>query len=92
MREQMLTRLLADGFVVRTPSGLRATRRWQAAMARASLRLLRAGEDGDDLRVPIAAALIELYGGELDDTAIAATIAIMLPIVQAELAHLRVSP
>lgn len=31
------------------------------------LQLIRAGQDGDDLRVPIAAALIQLYGDELDD-------------------------
>jgi hypothetical protein len=80
-------RLLADGLLLSAESGLRSTRRWQAAMARAALRLIRAGLDGDDLRVPIATALIELYGDELDDRAIADAVEIMLPIEMAELAQ-----
>jgi hypothetical protein len=94
VRERELqTRLLTDGLLLSAESGLRSTRRWHAAMSRAALRLVRAGLDGDDLRLPIAAALIEIYGDELDDAAIADAVAIMLPIELAELANLvRESP
>ncbi len=33
-------------------------------MARAALRLVSAGEKREDLRIPIASALVELYGGD----------------------------
>jgi|HubBroStandDraft_6_1064221.scaffolds.fasta_scaffold69528_3 hypothetical protein len=84
---ELEARLLADGLLRRAESGLRSTRRWQAAMARAALRLLGAGQDGDDLRVPIASALIEIYGDDLDDEAVADAIAVMFPIELSELSR-----
>ena len=51
----------------------------QPAMARAALRLYQGGAPWQDLRLPIAAALLELYGA-LPDTAIAGLIEAMLPI------------
>jgi hypothetical protein len=54
-------------------------------MARAALRLLRAGESGDDLRLPIASALIELYGETYDDAELAVAVAELLPVELAEL-------
>ncbi len=85
MRDELEARLLADGLLRRAESGLRSTRRWQAAMARAALRLLAAGQDGDDLRVPIASALIEIYGDQLDDEAVADAITVMFPVELSEL-------
>jgi hypothetical protein len=82
------SRLIADGLLRQADADLRTTRRWQGAMARAALRLVQIGTDGDDLRVPIAAALIEIYGDTLDDEAVADAIAIILPIELAELACL----
>jgi len=82
----MVERLLADGLLRRDDSRLRTTRRWQAAMARAALRLLRAGTDGDDLRVPMIAALLDLYEGGLDDAGVVDALAVMLPIEVDELA------
>ena len=84
-----IDRLIADGLVRRDGDVVRTTRRWQGAMARAALRLLDLAGDGDDLRVPIAAALVELYverGHALDDDAIAEAVRVMLPIELAELA------
>jgi len=80
-----LPRLEADGLVRRDAARLRTTRRWQAAMARAALRMYRDGDGGDDLRVPIAAALIEVYGVDLDDESLVAAIAAMLPVELDEL-------
>jgi hypothetical protein len=84
---EWIDRLIADGLVRRDGDGVRATRRWQGAMARAALRLLDRADDRGDLRVPIASALVELYG-ELDDDAIAEAVRAMLPIELAELAPL----
>lgn len=63
----------------------RTTRRFQGAMMRAALRLLAARDDGTDLRVPIAAALIELLGDDRPDDEIAHLVAAMMPIQAAEL-------
>jgi hypothetical protein len=92
MPDAVEARLYADGLLTTTDTGVRVTRRWQAAMARAVLHLIRAGQDGDDLRVPIAAALIEIYGDELDDEAVAHAIGIMLPVELAELARIAAPP
>ena len=88
MPDDVEARLFADGLLEMTAAGVRPTRRWHAALARATLHLIRAGEDGDDLRVPIAAALLQLYGEELDDETLTRAIAIMLPVEVAELARL----
>jgi len=76
---ELLARLEADGLILRGTEGARTTARWQAAMARAALRLYQGGAPWQDLRLPIAAALLELYGA-LPDTAIAGLIEAMLPI------------
>ena len=84
----LLRRLIADGLVRVDGESLRTTRRWQAAMARATYRLVRGGGDGGDggdLRLPIALALVELYREQLDDEAIAEAVGAMLPVEEAEL-------
>jgi hypothetical protein len=84
-----IAELLADGVLRRDEQGgLRTTRRWQAAMARAALDLLECGadaNDGNDLRVPIAVALIDIYGADTSDDRIAELVAVMLPIEMREL-------
>jgi hypothetical protein len=80
-----VARLEGDGLVRREAGVLRTTRRWQAAMARAAARL-SAGDRDDDLRAPIAGALIELYGEALDEEALVDLIHAILPIEIAELA------
>jgi hypothetical protein len=54
-------------------------------MARAALRLLRTGSDADDLRVPIATAMLDIYGDMLDDEALADAVGAMIPFELAEL-------
>lgn len=49
-------------------------------MMRAALRLSGAGDDGADLRVPIAAALVEVYGEGTSSDALVELIAILAPI------------
>ena len=61
-RDDALEQLVADGLLERRGAQLRTTRRWQSAMARAAFRLLCEQGDGEDLRVPIVVALVELYG------------------------------
>jgi hypothetical protein len=81
-----LARFEADGLLRRDgeTAGLRTTKRWQGAMARAAQRLYGRGQE--DLRAPIASALIELYGDDIDDESIAEAIQAMLPIEVEELA------
>jgi hypothetical protein len=73
-------RLEADGLVTREGNELRTTRKWQGAMARAALRLYEVGDPGRDLRVPIASALLEIYGTSLEDEEIANLVETMLPV------------
>lgn len=75
-----LERLEQDGLAVREGDDLRTTRKWQSAMARAALRLYEGGDPGEDLRVPIASALLEIYGARVEDEALAALVEAMLPI------------
>lgn len=75
-----LRRVEESGLAVRVGGVLRTTRRWQGAMARAALRLYEGRDPGDDLRVPIASALLELYGDQAEDEELAALVEAMLPI------------
>ena len=75
-----LRRLEEDGLAARIDGVLRTTRRWQRAMARAALHLYEGGDPGDDLRVPIASALLELYRDRVEDEGLAALVEAMLPI------------
>jgi hypothetical protein len=84
-RHDVLSRLEADGLLERRNGAHRTTRRWQAAMARAALRVLRAQGDGDDLRVPIIEALVELYGPDVSDEGLTTFVEAMLPIELREL-------
>jgi hypothetical protein len=78
-------RLIGDGLLRREGEAVRTTRRWQGAMSRAALRLLRQGQDGDDLRVPVAGALVEIYGGEVADAELARLVQVMSAIEAREL-------
>jgi len=49
-------------------------------MARAALCLYASGQDGADLRVPIAFALVELYGRDMPTERLARLVELMLPI------------
>jgi hypothetical protein len=80
-----LATLERDGLVARVGAELRTTKRWQAAMMRAAFRLLGSDDDGNDLRVPVASALVELYGDELSTDELARYVEAMLPIEEREL-------
>jgi hypothetical protein len=80
-----LARLEADGFLLAS----RTTRRWQQAMARAAVKLYASGDPGDDLRVPIALALVDVYADRIDDELLAQLVEAMLPL---ELATLGLAP
>ena len=80
LEQQALRRLTADGLIERDGGVLRTTRKWQGAMARAALHLYNTGDESDDLRVPIAYALLQLYGDSLSDEELVACVTGMLPI------------
>ena len=80
----VLARLEADGLVRSGPDGARTTARWQAAMARAALRLYGSAAPWQDLRLPITVALLDTYDG-LSDVELAGLVEAMLPIEQREL-------
>jgi hypothetical protein len=79
-----LERLVEDGYLRPGEGRLRTTARWQAAMARAAHALQRAGAPAADLRLPIAAVLVEAYAG-LADSELADLVEAMLPVEEAEL-------
>lgn len=77
--------VLVAGELVRYEEGwVRTTRRWQAAMARAAARLQQSAAPWTDLRLPIAAALVENYPC-MTDEALAPLVEAMLPVEEAEL-------
>lgn len=78
-------RLEGDGLLQLVEGRARTTRRWQSAMARAAAKLAQRGDEGYDLRIPIAWALIEHYGGNLPDETLVAMVGVMTPIEAAEL-------
>ena len=80
-----LETLLSDDLVRRDGDRLRTTPRWQGAMARAALRLQRGGAPWLDLRLPIAAALVERYPSA-SDAELAGLVEAMLPVEEEELA------
>ncbi len=53
---------------------------------RAAAKLYSAGDPGGDLRVPVALALVELYGVDAPDDELTALVAVMAPIEARELA------
>ena len=75
-----IRRIEEDGLAARVDGVLRTTRKWQGAMARAALDLYEGGDPGEDLRVPIASALLELYGDRVEDEELAGLVEAMLPI------------
>jgi hypothetical protein len=79
-----LAALEADGLVARDASGVRPTRRWRAAMARAARRLALEQAPWKDLRLPIAVALVELRG-DLADEELVRRVEALLPIEAAGL-------
>lgn len=81
----LLDGLVEDGLLRREGASYRTTRRWQTTMARAALRLLQTGRDDDDLRVPVTAALVEIYGEHIPDERIVQLVEVLLPIEAAEL-------
>lgn len=80
-----IARLEADGFIVRAGQRWTTSRRWQQAMARAAIKLYGEGDEGEDLRVPIALAMVEKYSRTLDDEMLAPLVEAMLPIETASL-------
>lgn len=88
-----LQRLVSDGLLSLEAGRHRTTRRWQAAMARVALRLIQQGADDDDLRLPVACALVEFYG-DLPNAEIIRLVEVLTPIEAAEIdprIHIRLS-
>lgn len=77
--------LVEEGLLRHEGGRVRTTARWQAALARAALQLQRSGAPWVDVRLPIAAALLERLP-DVTDEALAERVEAMLPIELAELA------
>jgi hypothetical protein len=75
--DEVVEALRAEGLVSVGEDGVRTTRRWQAAMARAAARLL-AARAPFDLRLPVAAALVELV--QVDDETLVRWVEVMVAV------------
>jgi class 3 adenylate cyclase len=84
-----LARLEADGWIERRGAAWKTSRTFQRAMARAAAELYERGDQGDDLRVPIALALLEAYEGKIQDECLAELVEMMLPIEVVSLGFLQ---
>lgn len=77
-QREALRQLTADGLIVREREAHRTTNKWRSAMARAMVQLYHWGDEGDDLRLPVALALVDLYRGSLNDDVLASYMAAMM--------------
>jgi hypothetical protein len=78
-RDEVLERLASDGWLDRVGDAWKTSRRWKQAMARTAARLYEE-DPGDDLRVPIAHVMVEIYDGKVDDELLVDLVEAMLPI------------
>ena len=81
---EALALLEAKGLLRRDGVRWRTTRRWQAAMMRAAASLVAAPQAPEDLRVPVASALVDLFQ-DLPARDIATLVMVLAPIEAAEL-------
>ena len=86
-REEVLGRLASDGWIEQSGESWKTSRRWKQAMARTAARLYEE-DPGDDLRVPIAHVMVEIYDGKVDDEELVDLVEAMLPIEAANLGFL----
>lgn len=93
-RERALRQLTKDKLLATGSGGLRTTARWQAAVLRAVSELMQynasAGEQEQDLRIPFAKALHELYPGQKSDAELTEMLLLMLEVETASLLGERV--
>lgn len=89
LREPALRQLTKDHLIAITGDGPRTTARWQAAVLRAISELMRysdtAREDNQDLRIPFAKALHDLYAGRKSDAELTEMVLLMLEVESAPL-------
>ncbi len=75
-----VTRLRSAKLLRLRNGSVRPTRRWQAAMARAALHLYAKGDPGEDLRVAIVTALVDVLGKSVPDDELVDMVETMLPL------------
>lgn len=75
----VLARLASDGLVHHDGIRWTTTRRWQGAMARAASALVD-DPRAFDLRLPVAHALVELYGADAPDDELAGLVEAMAAV------------
>lgn len=77
--DRIVAQLEEDGVVCRDGLTHRLTRRWRVQLARAAFQLRRAvGGAAYDPRVPIALALLDLYGEHLADELLGSFVELLL--------------
>lgn len=84
LREPALRQLTKDKLIAITSGGPRTTARWQAAVLRAISELMQssdtAREENQDLRIPFAKALHDLYAGQKSDAELTEMVLLMLEV------------
>lgn len=77
---QLHALLVNDGLLCRKEGELHITRRWELAMIRAAGLLILGGQDGHDLRVHVAMAIIDRYSQTLREADLARIVSVMLAV------------
>lgn len=84
LRERALRQLAKDKLLALTSDGPRTTARWQAAVLRAISELMQysdtAREESQDLRIPFAKALHEIYAEQKSDAELTEMVLLMLEV------------
>lgn len=84
LRERALRQLAKDKLLIVTGDGPRTTARWQAAVLRAISQLMQdsesAREEDQDLRIPFAKALHEIYAQQKSDAELTEMVLLMLEV------------
>ncbi|MDA7089163.1 hypothetical protein PH586_22545 [Pseudomonas sp. SA3-5] len=84
LRERALRQLAKDKLLAITADGPRTTARWQAAVMRVIGELMQdgnsVGEENQDLRIPFAKALNDLYAGQRSEDELTEMVLLMLEV------------
>lgn len=78
--EAAYERLARDGLIRFGKHGPETGKRWQGAIMRAAADLIKKGDEGKDVRVPIVHALLSIYGSRLSDEELSDYVLVLMEV------------
>lgn len=78
--ENAYEQLARDGLIRFGKQGPETGKRWQGAIMRAAADLIKEGDEGKDVRVPIVHALLSIYGSSLSDDELSDYVLVLMEV------------